>query len=88
MTKNSRNKTVVVKSDITHFTEQDYCKSRPCKNGGDCINTASGHTCNCKNGYVGNNCDRESVGKCQIIQYCHVFGYNHGNMFQNHLNSV
>ena len=56
----SKNKTLGI-TFFNDFTEQDYCKSRPCKNGGDCINTAVAHRCSCKNDYIGNNCDREYI---------------------------
>ena len=45
--------------------------SSPCKNGGECKNTASGHRCSCKNDYIGNNCDREFY--CYNVHVLNMF---------------
>ena len=47
--------------NLIDMTERDYCKSNPCKNGGVCNNTATGHTCSCTNDFIGYNCDREYI---------------------------
>ena len=54
--------------DVIDLTERDYCKSSPCENEGVCNNTATGHTCSCKNVYIGYNCDRE-YGITQCVSY-------------------
>ncbi|XP_029347714.1 protein eyes shut-like, partial [Acyrthosiphon pisum] len=37
--------------------EIDQCDSRPCKNGGVCINRQTAYSCACLFGYTGRDCD-------------------------------
>ena len=64
MQQNGNNK----QKNFNKFTEKNYCKSRPCKNGGICVNYATRHKCMCKNDYIGNNCERE-----YFCYYIHLF---------------
>ena len=41
----------------------DDCASTPCENNGTCIDLVSNYTCNCTQGYRGNNC---SIGKDRL----------------------
>jgi len=34
----------------------DDCASSLCENGGTCIDGINGYTCNCKDGFIGENC--------------------------------
>ena len=34
----------------------DYCDPNPCQNGGTCLNTGSGFTCNCASNWSGTRC--------------------------------
>ena len=36
----------------------DECASRPCVNGGTCINDKNGYSCACPFNYAGKNCER------------------------------
>ena len=46
-----------------HQTHADDCVNRPCLNGGECISTPDGNSCNCTVYYTGK--------KCQIrTSYC------------------
>lgn len=40
-------------------TEVNLCYSDPCENGGTCKQKENGHTCLCKNGFTGTNCETE-----------------------------
>ena len=40
-----------------HFSAVDDCEQSPCENGGQCLNTAEGHECQCLQGYGGMDCE-------------------------------
>ena len=46
---------------ITHlpvwFSDGDECKSNPCQNGATCIDVVGNHTCRCRPGFRGHNCE-------------------------------
>ena len=40
------------------FSDIDECLTSPCQNGGTCTNKENGYTCDCVDGYKGDNCER------------------------------
>ena len=44
--------------------EIDECSYKPCQNGGQCSNHIGGYGCNCRVGFIGNNCETYSGTKC------------------------
>lgn len=50
--------------DVFFSVDIDECALGPCKNGGNCTNTAGGYNCSCVGGwFTGKNCDE---GKCRV----------------------
>ncbi|XP_066294741.1 angiopoietin-1 receptor-like [Branchiostoma lanceolatum] len=57
---------------------RDYCVSKPCQNGGTCVNRDDGYSCNCTTRHVGKHCEtlRDSCnpnpcrngGTCEVLQ--------------------
>ena len=43
--------------------EIDNCASNPCSNNGKCVNAKYGYECECKDGFIGDNCDQE-INEC------------------------
>ncbi|XP_062865802.1 coagulation factor VII [Trichomycterus rosablanca] len=43
------------------YTEVDYCKSEPCKNGATCVTQVKTYICICPPEFQGLNCDKETV---------------------------
>ena len=43
-------------SIILCFISVDYCVSDPCENDAPCTLLADGYTCDCVDGFVGDNC--------------------------------
>ena len=43
------------------FSEINECASAPCQNGASCIDEVNGYSCECKEGYEGDNCE---TSKC------------------------
>ena len=43
--------------------ETDECLSKPCQNGGSCVDTVNGYTCECTNTYEGPSCS-ERIDNC------------------------
>ena len=39
------------------FLDIDECATIPCQNGGSCTDQVNGYTCNCVDGYYGNDCE-------------------------------
>ncbi|OQV18440.1 Neurogenic locus Notch protein [Hypsibius exemplaris] len=49
--------------------EVDYCASRPCKNGAQCLSSRSGYTCECAKGFHGATCV-EDINECALANVC------------------
>ena len=45
---------------VSFYLDIDECESNPCKNGASCIDGIGSHTCNCPQGYTGDECE---IGK-------------------------
>ena len=39
------------------FADIDDCESNPCQNGATCVDGIDSYTCECANGYSGDNCE-------------------------------
>ena len=42
----------------TNVSDVDECASRPCQNGGQCVDGVNEYTCTCAAGYSGINCEQ------------------------------
>ena len=42
---------------FVQLLDTDECASRPCKNGGSCIDRVNKYNCSCAIGYAGINCE-------------------------------
>jgi len=40
-----------------NFIDIDDCASNLCQNGGSCRDGINGYTCDCEDGYIGENCE-------------------------------
>ncbi|CDW56194.1 Reeler and EGF 2 and DUF1794 and EGF and ShK doma in containing protein [Trichuris trichiura] len=51
--------------------EQDWCKNKPCQNGGTCMNTLTVEKfqCNCPLGWIGTLCDKKDFCATHQCQY-------------------
>lgn len=43
-----------------YFADIDECASRPCLNGGTCIDGVNSYQCRCQSPYYGNRCENQS----------------------------
>ena len=41
-----------------NVSDVNECASRPCQNGGQCVDGVNGYTCTCVAGYAGINCEQ------------------------------
>ena len=51
-----------------HVVDVDECGSSPCQNG-NCTDGVNGYTCNCFDGYTGNNCEIGTSIYCSAAKY-------------------
>ena len=42
---------------LSFFADIDDCESNPCQNGATCVDGIDSYTCECANGYSGDNCE-------------------------------
>ena len=45
----------------TILADIDECTSNPCQNGGSCNDQINSYTCNCVDGYDGENCETGNI---------------------------
>ncbi|RMX56132.1 hypothetical protein pdam_00012098 [Pocillopora damicornis] len=45
-----------------HVSDEDDCLNAVCHNGGKCINGINSYTCDCKEGFIGEQCEWEKQG--------------------------
>ena len=43
------------------YADINECASRPCQNGGTCVDGVNSYTCNCDVGYTGENCEKGNI---------------------------
>ena len=43
----------------TVWTNQDPCQSRPCQNGGECLQVGDSYKCMCTSNFEGKNCEQK-----------------------------
>ncbi|XP_065127963.2 coagulation factor IXa [Paramisgurnus dabryanus] len=48
------------------YVDGDQCKSTPCQNRGTCEDQMGTYTCNCRPGFVGQNCEIVTARQCGI----------------------
>ena len=48
------------------IAEVNTCVSRPCMNGGTCVNTKESYRCDCPPGFKGGNCEIE-INECLAL---------------------
>ena len=53
----------------------NYCLNQPCKNGGQCSNTATSYQCTCPSGYAGSNCEAVKAPSTRIFNL-KIYGDN------------
>lgn len=53
----------------------DVCAIEQCLNGGKCQITEHRHTCDCANGYLGENCQYGGIPNKFIIIFPHIKRY-------------
>ena len=46
-----------ISSPSSIFADIDDCESNPCQNGATCVDGIDSYTCECANGYSGDNCE-------------------------------
>ena len=46
---------------LLHSLEINVCEENPCQNGGVCENEEDTYTCNCIEGFTGDNCDEGKI---------------------------
>ena len=44
-------------SSFLSLLDIDECESNPCKNGASCVDGIGSYTCNCPQGYTGDECE-------------------------------
>ena len=54
---NKRSITYFAILNVMIFLDIDECATIPCQNGGSCTDQVNGYTCNCVDGYYGNDCE-------------------------------
>ncbi|CAC5421112.1 Delta-like protein 1,Fibropellin-3,Protein crumbs homolog 2,Slit homolog 1 protein,Protein crumbs homolog 1,Neurogenic locus Notch protein,Neurogenic locus notch homolog protein 3,Protocadherin Fat 4,Sushi, von Willebrand factor type A, EGF and pentraxin domain-containing protein 1,Fibropellin-1,Neurogenic locus notch homolog protein 2,Protein crumbs,Neurogenic locus notch homolog protein 1 [Mytilus coruscus] len=60
-------------------TDIDECRSRPCSNGGTCIDRVNRYICHCRTGYTGQICEKD-------IDDCVNHPCKHGGTCIDHVN--
>ena len=66
------------------FKDIDECASNPCKNGGTCIENIGGYSCDCPDGYAGENC---ATGESFHLPSCSanvLFNVSHNTMLTSY----
>ena len=58
---------------LVNFLDIDECASLPCENGGSCIDGVDIFTCECVDGYTGNQCETSEGLWVMIIFSYQVF---------------
>ncbi|XP_066504586.1 coagulation factor IXa [Hoplias malabaricus] len=48
------------------YSEENLCKSAPCKNQGTCENQRGTYVCNCPTGFTGTNCEIVTARQCDV----------------------
>ena len=61
------NVVVVVVVVVVFVSEIKQCDSKPCQNGGTCVEDTTGYTCTCASGYTGTNCQTGKVTHSGIV---------------------
>ena len=54
-------------SAIVIIADINECVSRPCRNGGRCVNLPGSYKCNCRAGYVGKRCEIGELMSAKLI---------------------
>ena len=44
------------------YPDINECENDPCQNGGTCVNSPGGYSCNCVDGYTGDHCQEGKIG--------------------------
>ena len=54
--------------------EVNECESEPCQNGGECVDLLNGFECECRDGYVGDQCEigRNTKAIGVMVEYTSV----------------
>ena len=82
---------------ILYFVDIDDCKGNPCKNCGICTDGVDTYTCECANGYTGDNCDTSMLDyqwnitrqkTSEIIQQILTYNYVESTKYAELLSNV
>ncbi|CAF0807264.1 unnamed protein product [Adineta ricciae] len=59
-------------AEVILFQELDFCTSNPCKANGRCLSGKSGYSCQCYEGFTGENCEARIVSSGCLSNPCTI----------------